>query len=64
MLGSGKSSRLYRRAVGPDLAGAIGAYNYPVDDVGIFVAQAQLPGARLARVDLSSLPLLALISCR
>jgi len=51
VLGSGKSSRLYRRAVGPDLAGGIGAYNYPVADVGIFVVQAQLAAARLPRVE-------------
>jgi zinc protease len=51
VLGSGKSSRLYRRAVGPDLAGGIGAYNYPVGDVGVFVVQAQLAAARLARVE-------------
>jgi len=51
VLGSGKSSRLYRRAVGPDLAGGIAAYNYPVADVGVFVAQAQFGGARLPRVE-------------
>ena len=53
LLGSGKSSRLYRCIVGPDLAGGVMAYNYPVDDVGMFVIQAQFPGARQERVELA-----------
>jgi zinc protease len=51
VLGAGKSSRLYRRAVGPDQAGGVGAYNYTVEDVGIFVARAHFRRSQLRDVE-------------
>lgn len=51
VLGSGKSSRLYRRAVGPEKAGGVGAYNYTVEDVGIFVARAHFRRSQLHDVE-------------
>ena len=51
VLGAGKSSRLYRRAVGPDQAGGVGAYNYTVEDVGIFVARAHFRRSQLHDVE-------------
>ncbi len=51
VLGAGKSSRLYRRAVGPDQAGGVGAYNYAVEDVGIFVARAHFRRSQLHDVE-------------
>jgi zinc protease len=47
ILGAGKTSRLYRHAVGPDAAAGASAYNYPVDDIGVFVVSAHFQRERL-----------------
>jgi zinc protease len=41
VLGSGRASRLYRAVRDRQLAGSVSAYNYSVQDVGVFVVSAE-----------------------
>ncbi len=51
ILGQGRSSRLYRNAVGPDAASTVFAGNWQFEDVGIFVVQASFDEANRQEVD-------------
>ncbi len=51
IVGSGKSSRLYRNVIGPEAASSASAFNWSVDDVGIFIVQASFDEAQRAEVD-------------
>ena len=42
-IGTGRASRLYRAVRDRRLASGVGAYNYTVGDVGVFVVQAETP---------------------
>jgi len=51
VLGSGKSSRLYRAAIGPEAASTVAAFAWQPEDVGIFVVQASFDETRRGTVD-------------
>jgi zinc protease len=51
ILGTGKSSRLYRAAVGPDAASTVTADSWQTDEVGIFVVQASFDEEHRETVD-------------
>jgi zinc protease len=51
ILGGGRSSRLYRAAVGPDAASTVNAFHFTFDDVGMFGVQASFDEAKRAEVD-------------
>ena len=51
ILGSGRSSRLFRHVVGPDAAATAVAFHYQFDDVGSLIVQASFDEAKRAEVD-------------
>ena len=51
VLGSGKSSRLYRAAIGPEAASTVSAFAWQPEEVGIFIVQASFDEARRGAVD-------------
>ena len=51
LLGSGRSSRLYRGAVGPQAASTVSAFHLTFEDVGLFTVQATHPEANRLEVE-------------
>src|SRR5262249_31753834 len=51
VLGDGRSSRLYRGAVGPDAASSINVEHFTFDDVGLFSISATHPEANRAEAE-------------
>jgi zinc protease len=51
ILGSGRSSRMYRNVVGPDAASSANAFNWAVEDIGIFIIQSSFNEANRTEVD-------------
>jgi zinc protease len=51
ILGGGRSSRLYREVIAPEAASSVYAYNWPVEDIGIFFVQASFNESNRGEVD-------------
>ncbi|MCM2269293.1 MAG: insulinase family protein [Thermoanaerobaculia bacterium] len=51
ILGDGRSSRLFRHAVGPEAAATANAAHWQFEDVGVFMMQASFDEGRRAEVD-------------
>ncbi|MBW3564875.1 MAG: insulinase family protein [Acidobacteria bacterium] len=51
ILGTGRSSRFYRHVLGPDAASTANAFNWSIEDVGIFVVQASFDEKNRTEVD-------------
>lgn len=51
ILGEGRSSRLFRHAVGPDAAATANAAHWQFEDVGVFMIQASFDEAKRSEVD-------------
>ena len=51
VLGSGRSSRLYRAAVNPSAASTVNASHFTFEDVGVFSVRATLPEGNRAEVE-------------
>lgn len=51
ILGSGRSSRLFRRVAGPDAAATATTFHYQFEDVGILIVQASFDETKRGEVD-------------